>query len=182
MTRAQSEFVDTVLMQYEYGDHIRHILGKLLVEKILTGADVSGTGDGFVVLPLETAVKQIVYEVTNDVIETIPLDFNDIHDTTRKNPFRVPNADIAYRVTLDNNINLFTSETLLKYHYIYCKVPGPIILENLPHELKVQGLSVSTTSELPYDSILQIINLAAQELFNDKARFAPKQQKEQEKI
>ena len=173
LTEAQSYFVDQILKAYEYGDHIRHVLGKLLVEKTLTSS--SGTELGLHLLPLEADVKQIVYERTNDVIETIPMDYNDIYSIIN-NPFRKPSTKIAYRVTVDNRIKLYTSETFLKYYYIYCKVPEAIILENLPSGLELQGITTEQTSELPYDSILQIIEMASELIYKNKMRFAPKTQ------
>jgi len=175
LTQAQAYFVDHILKTYEYGDAIRHILGKILVEVTNIPGDVIGTEDGIQILPLVAAVKQILYERTNDIIETIPLDYNDIHATIN-NPFRKPSAEIAYRNTMDNKIKLYTSETFLKYHYIYCKIPGPIILENFPDNLSIQGLGVETESELPYDSILRVIEIASNLIYKNKARFVQKEQ------
>ncbi len=174
ITKAQAYFVDHILKTYEYGDAIRHTLGKLLLEKTLTDTDVIGSGDGFKILPLEEAVKQIIYERSNDIIETIPLDYNDIHSTINS-PFRKPSAKIAYRVTEDNKIKLYISESFLKYYYIYCKIPGPIILEDLPNSLNIYGIDVATTSELPNDSIIRIIEVASNLIYKDRARFFTKE-------
>lgn len=175
LTQAQTYFVDHILKTYEYGDNIRHILGKLLKEETKVAGDVIGTEDNIVLLTLDSSVKQIIYEKTNDTMETIPLDYNDIYSTIN-NPFRVPNSEIAYRSTMDNKIRLFISETFLKYFYIYCKIPGPIILEDFPDGLTIQGIGVETTSELPYDSIIRVVEVASNLIYKDKARFIQKEQ------
>jgi len=170
LTQAQTYFIEHILKTYEYGDAIRHVLGKLLIEETLTAADVIGTEDGIQILPLDLKVKQIIYERTNDIIETIPLDFNDIYSTIN-NPFRKPNTKISYRSTLDDKIKLYTSESFLKYYYIYCKITGPIVLEDFPDNLTIQGIGVESESELPYDSILRVIEIASNLIYKNKARF-----------
>ena len=175
LTQAQAYFVEHVLKTYEYGDAIRHLLGVLLKEKTLVTGDISGTEEGIILLPLEIDVKQILYERTNDVVETIPLDYNDIYSTIN-NPFRKPNDKISYRGTVDNRIKLYTSETFLKYYYIYCKVPNAIVLEDLPDSLEVQGMTTEQESELPYDSIIRVIEIASNLIYKNKARFIQKEQ------
>ena len=177
LSKAQSFFVDKILKIYEYGDAIRHILGKLIVEKELTPSDVLFTGDGYIKLPIEVDIRQILFERTNVSIETIPMDYNDIHDTLG-NPFREPNSKIAYRVTGDNIISLYTSEAFVKYFYVYCKEPVPIVLETLPYGLKVGNTNTETTSELPDESVLKIIEIAANLSIKEVTRLAPKEQPE----
>ncbi len=173
LTQAQAYFVDHTLKTYEYGDNIRHILGKLLKEKTITTP--SGTEQGIQLLVLEPDVKQIIYERTNDVIETIPMDYNDIYSNINS-PFRKPNSKIAYRVTVDDRIKLYLSETFLKYYYIYCKVPGAIVLEDFPDNLEIQGVGTERQSELPYDSIIRVIEIASNLIYKNKARFIQKEQ------
>ena len=99
---------------------------------------------------------------------------NDIHEVLRS-PFRAPNDKIAYRVTADNSISLYTSEIFVKYYYVYCKQPKAIVLESLPYSLSVQGVSAAQSSELPYDTILRVVDVAAHLIYRDKAKFATKQ-------
>lgn len=176
LTQAQVYFVEHILKTYEYGDNIRHILGKLLKEKTITTP--SGTELGLQLLPLEPDVKQIIYERTNDTIETIPMDWNDIYSTIN-NPFREPNSKIAYRVTVDDRIKLYLSETFIKYYYIYCKVPEAIVLEDLPDSLSVQLVGVEQESELPYDSVIRVIEIASNLIYKNKERFIQKEQPQQ---
>lgn len=179
LTEAQKKYVEAALSSYEYGDMIRHILGKLLIEEELeaTDADDESTAT-LIILNIKENVKQIVYEITNDSIMTIPMDYNDIHEILAS-PFRKPDPSIAYRVTKNNKINLHTSETFVKYSYIYCKIPLPIVLENLPDDLEIQGVEVELESELPYDSMIAVIKLASELIYEDKARFMPKAEAEQ---
>jgi hypothetical protein len=174
LTDAQSMYVEEALANYEYGDKLRHILGKLLIEeeKDVNDAEDESTAAITHIL-ISDDVKQIVFERTNDTIETIPLDYNDITEI-EDNPFRQPNAAIAYRVTDNNKIKLYSSEVYAKYTYIYCKIPVPIVLEDLPDELELQGIERATESELPYDSVLQVIKLASELIYKDKARFMQK--------
>ena len=174
LTRAQDVFVDNMLAQYEYGDKIRHILGTLLIEDEKDATDIDDTETDITILVLDENIKAIVYERMNDTIETIPLDFNDIH-AVKLSPFRQPSPEIAYRITYSaNRIKLLSSETFAKYYYIYCKIPTPIVLEDLPDQLELQGISDETESEFPYDSMLKVIELASELLYRDKARFMPK--------
>lgn len=177
LTQAQQAYVTGVLSAYEYGDKLRHLVGPLLVDGKIEGTSFTQKSN-WVEAEFNVPVEQIVYEKVNDSIMTIPLDYNDIHFTL-DNPFRKPDITIAYRNVASGKIILFCSESIDNYYYIYCKIPKPIILENLPTGLDVQGETTSQTSVLSYESILNIIDLAAELLVKDKARFAPKPEKEE---
>ncbi len=168
LTQAQNIFVSTVLKNYEYSDEMRHMLGPMLIEQTAIPTLVSG--NQFQVT-LDDNIKSIVYEKI-DTYTTIPLDWNDIHYTL-KNPFREPNESIAYRVTLGKKAFLYAL-TASNYYYVYCKIPNPIILQDLPDGLEIQGISTATECELNDDSTLSVIDAAFNLIVKNKALFAPK--------
>jgi hypothetical protein len=175
LTKAQSLFVETVLGQYEYGEVLRHILGSMLVDVEETSfTPVTGQPDMYDAVP-PIDIKSIVYEEVNAQVETIPLDYNDIHDS-RVNPFRKPYKKLAYRITGSEKLTIFSTETLARYYFTYCKEPDPIVLEAIPTELAINGIDVEQGSELPYDSILKVIDITVQEIMKDIAKFQPQKQ------
>lgn len=179
MTRAQERFVTQVLGAYEYTDAMRHILGPLIVtETVITfpSPDLSNP-NMYPIAPVE-GVKAIVYEYLNENIMLIPLDWNDIHKT-RPNPFRKPYSKLAYRITGKDKFTIFTTENPTKYVYVYCREPKPIVLESfVGTTLSVNGSTITQTSELPYDSILSVIDMAVQLAMQEAGAFAPKQREE----
>ncbi len=175
LTKAQVMFVESVLARYEYGDSLRHVLGRMLVPVEDTTV-VATDGDKYSFdSPLD--VKSIVYEIANDTIPVIPLDHNDEHEVTAS-PFRKPYPDLAYRITGNKIFTIFSSETITKFYYIYCKEPKAIVLETLPSGLKIRTIGTATASELPYDSVLKVIDMAVLEILKDRARLAPAQEQE----
>jgi hypothetical protein len=180
LTKAQAIFVEQMLAQYEYGDALRHVLDVMLITVVDT--NIIGTGKDTYQFGAKDDILSIVFEIVNDStegIETIPLDFNDIHDA-RVNPFRKPYKKLAYRITDNQKFTIFSSEIVTEYSYIYCKEPVAIVLEAIPTELAIQGIDVETTSELPYDSILKVIDIAVGEAINEAARLSPKQETKKE--
>ena len=173
LTQVQSSFVERVLKMYEYTDRMRHLIGPLLVTKTPT---ISLDSPDKYKVDLESGIKQIVYEVVDKDRVTIPLDWNDIHYTI-KNPFREPDPSIAYRVTFDKIAYLYAKPRPIKYTYVYCKIPKPIVLQKLPDGLELQGVTDALTSELPDDVILQIIEETSQIIIKNKSLFAEKKEK-----
>lgn len=176
LTKAQTTLVEAALTNYEYGDILRHILGKLI--QSYNATTFVSTEANWYTIPAPTEVKSVFYEVLNtDNIKVIPLDYNDIHKI-RNNPFRKPDKKIAYRVTGNNIFSIFTTETPVKYTCVYCKEPGPVVLENLPTTLAIKGVNTPTTSVLPYDSIIKIIELAVRLILQDKQIFSSDKKEE----
>lgn len=169
LTEAQEFFVSDVLSKYEYGDYIRHVLGPVLGNRTVTSFTSVKAGE-YIVAGF-TGMKAVLYEVSNTIIETIPLDYNDIHHTM-KNPFRKPDGEIVWRTTENNIAILRSSVPITSYFYVYCKEITPIVLEDLPTNLDIKGVTTETTSVLPYDSVLQIIDLACKKILEDKSKFS----------
>jgi len=178
LTKAQERFVTKILAEYEYTDAMRQILGPLLVLKEETSFP-AGVETNMYDLDPALNVKSVVYEYLNEGMMLIPLDWNDIHKT-KPNPFRKPYQKLSYRITGRDKFTIFTSETPTKYVYVYCKEPDPIVLENFaPADLKVNGIDAVTTSELPYDSVLTVIDIAVELVMQDISRLTPRVQQEQ---
>jgi len=173
LTQAQEFFVDKILKVYEYGEEIRNILGPLLVTKEEVPQLVTGNKYS---VPLADDIKAIIYEVCDDERVTVPLDWNDIHYTL-KNPFREPNEDIALRTTFNGIAYIYAVPSVSKYTYTYCKTPLPIVLEDLPDSLAINGVNTPTTCELPDGSTDAVIQGAFNLIMKNKSLFMPKEEK-----
>ena len=171
LTKAQALFVEAMLARYEYGDALRHVLGSMLNSVTVNSFTYEGI-DLYGLVP-ETDILSILYEELNaEKIATIPLDYNDIHDA-RVNPFRKPYKKLAYRITGNKKLTIFSTETVTQYFYDYCREPLPIVLEALPSPLNIQGSDTEVNSVLPYDSMLKVIDLAVQEIIKDISILSP---------
>tara|TARA_R110000851_G_scaffold87648_1_gene191083 strand:+ start:38360 stop:38983 length:624 start_codon:yes stop_codon:yes gene_type:complete len=176
LTKAQENIVIGLADTYEYTDKIREQLEPLLVVNTITSFT---TYTSFFTITWPTDILTVTYEVLNDVTPTIPLDNNDIH-MTLENPFRKPDENISYRVTVGAEIaRLYSAYVPVSYTLHYIKQPDPIVLEDLTATgLTIQGVATPTTSVLNDKLALDIVDLAVILALSDVARFAQQPQKE----
>jgi len=92
--------------------------------------------------------------VTDVMVDVIPMTHDELN-LQISNPFKNPDRDTAWRLDISNTGSLKMVEivgsdkyTPLEYHYRYIKKPAPIILENLPSGLSIDGISTQTACEL----------------------------------
>lgn len=163
LTSAQMEFVKGSLAMFEYGEGLRHVLGPLISKENITSSH--NTKGEYILDVSDKKILGILWEIVGD-IPVIPLDFNDKHFVLN-NPFRKPDTNIAYRMTMGTNLYLYTTAAVPNYSYIYCKEPDPIILESLlgtagagVPALTIGGRSTALGSILPDSSLIKVIEMA----------------------
>lgn len=80
--------------------------------------------------------------------EVIPARQDEYH-RLKKNPFRGPNNKRSLRLDLsENNVEIVSKYNVIKYYVRYIKKVKPIVLEDLPNGLTIEGIGVATPCEL----------------------------------
>ena len=122
--------------------------------------------DAFLVLSEELAVG-------DKYMTVVPLSREEYARLMQK-PYKYPVKGQVWRLdTDDNKIELianFPAGATLEYKMRYVKYPSPIILENLPSPLTIEGKNTATDCVLPehlHDEILQRAVLLAKLAWND---------------
>lgn len=83
-----------------------------------------------------------------EYIPTIPMTQDEFHKAS-KNPFRKPNIRKVIRLDCgNNNVELVSEYNIDKYLVRYITKPDPIILEDLPSGLSINGISSETECKL----------------------------------
>lgn len=182
ITKAQANFVDSVLQAYESVEVVRQMLKGIIHSFGYEGSQLIDAGPGVFFTPHLSGVKAILFEelVTEGQLKipVIPLNEND-RNMTLKSPFRKPDKNIAYRVTEDGAFKVFHADYVIaKYEIVYCDQPPPIVLEDLPEGLSIEGYSIATISSLNADSLYKIVDLAVDLYLNDKRKLMPQSQPE----
>ena len=175
LTRAQEDIVISLynglnLTQdsFEGSEEVRRYLDTL-VKTIKTSDSLTNITSGanansvFFSLPTNTDVWFIVYEAVNlednnlkctgkQEVPVVPTKHDNLQKVLR-NPFRRPNERRVLRLDLTGNM----VELISKYHisdYIlrYISKPEPIVLVNLPDDVKING--VGTVNECKLNSVI----------------------------
>ena len=80
--------------------------------------------------------------------EVLPVRQDEYH-RLKKHPFRGPNARRSLRLDLsENNVEIVSKYNVAKYYVRYIKKVKPIVLEDLPNGLTIEGIGVATPCEL----------------------------------
>lgn len=99
-----------------------------------------------------------VYPVTQD-------DYN----KTKRNPFRGPNDRRALRLDLsDGVVEIISKYTVSSYYVRYLKKPHPIVLEDMPNNLTVEGEGKESGCELHEALHQRILEIAVGEALQSK--------------
>lgn len=129
-------------------------------------------------LPLQESVKITSSDscLNNSVIDVKPIT-HDEYNVQKKNPFKQPNKNIAWRLDLSSInstkvVELISPYTISQYNLRYVKYPEPIVLTNLttdfPSEgLSIDGVSTSQTCKLSESLHRQIIDRAVELALSD---------------
>jgi hypothetical protein len=113
---------------------------------------------GIEVFDCDASAKQEVYPVRQD-------EYNRI----RKNPFRGANKRRALRLDLsDNVIEIISKVEVTSYYIRYVRKPQPIVLEDMPNGLSVEGESHETECELHESLHQRILELAVRMALQSK--------------
>ena len=79
-------------------------------------------------------------------IDIIPITLDDVNKS-KKNPFKQPDKDLAWRVDYNsitsNTVEIISTELITMYHLRYLKYPDPIILTNLSTNEEFSGMNLS---------------------------------------
>jgi hypothetical protein len=106
----------------------------------------------------ETHTTQDVYPVRQDEYHKI-----------KRNPFRGANDRRALRLDLsENNIEIVSKYEVSKYYLRYLRKVRPIVLENMPNDLTVNGINEATDCELHESLHQRILELAVRMALQSK--------------
>lgn len=79
-------------------------------------------------------------------IDIVPVTLDEFNES-KKNPFRKPDKNIAWRLdfnsTVSNTVEIISTEVITKYHLRYLKYPDPIILTDLSTNPEFTGMGLS---------------------------------------
>ena len=79
--------------------------------------------------------------INNTIIDVVPKT-HDEYNIQKKNPFRLPNKNVIWRLDISSqganrNIELISEYTVSEYNNRYVKYPAPIVLVDLDTEFPV---------------------------------------------
>ena len=189
LTKAQEELVvslyngkNPVGDTFEGTEELRRYLSPLVEEKELTPIETSNgkplgidSKSKFFTLPdnlwfityesvllaegkCETHTTQDVYPVRQDEYHKI-----------KRNPFRGANDRRALRLDLsENNIEIVSKYEVAEYYLRYLRKVRPIVLENMPNDLTVNGINEATDCELHESLHQRILELAVRMALQSK--------------
>lgn len=179
LTKAQEEVVVNLYNgKNPYGDsfesteEMRRYLESLVKTKVYsTTEQVSGTGVSdnsvFYKLPNDVAfitMEQVTYNdeslgCYNGSIATVYPVTQDEYSRIKNNPFRGPTKYKVVRLDSgENTVELVSKYKIEEYLLRYLSKPKPIILETLPNDLTIEGVSEQTECTLHpilHDTILE---------------------------
>lgn len=105
--------------------------------------------------------EQVVFDgddpcIKDSVVDVLPVTHDD-YSRIVKNPFRGPNSRRVLRLNpTKDKIELISLHDIKQYIVRYIKKPEPIVLENLPNDLTIDGVKTSQTCKLS-ESLHQLI-------------------------
>lgn len=105
--------------------------------------------------------EQVIFEgddpcIKDTVADVLPVT-HDEYSRIVKNPFRGPNSRRVLRLNpAQDKIELVSLHDIKQYIVRYIKKPEPIVLENLPNGLTIDGIGTSQTCKLS-ESLHQLI-------------------------
>lgn len=105
--------------------------------------------------------EQVVFDgedpcIKDSVADVLPVTHDD-YSRIVKNPFRGPNSRRVLRLNpTKDKTELVSLYDISKYIVRYIKKPEPIVLENLPNDLTIDGVRISQTCKLS-ESLHQLI-------------------------
>ena len=175
LTRAQEDIVISLynglnLTQdsFEGSEEVRRYLDTL-VKTIKTSTSLTNITSGantnsvFFSLPTNTDVWFIVYEAVNledddlkctgkQEVPVVPTKHDNLQKVLR-NPFRRPNERRVLRLDLTGNmVELISKYNISDYILRYISKPEPIVLVNLPDDVKING--IGTVNECKLNSVI----------------------------
>lgn len=196
LTKAQEEYVVSLYSgrngtgeSFESTEEQRRYLSNLVREALLDPISNSsglllGVGSKSKFFTLPEDLWFITYEAVNltDVkCEALtPMDVypvtQDDYNKTKRNPFRGPNDRRALRLDLSDGVVEIVSKYPVSTYYVrYLKKPHPIVLEDLPNQLTVEGEGKESGCELHEALHQKILELAVSAALQSKSVGASKE-------
>ena len=169
LTKAQQEVVIELYNgKNPYGDsfedteELRRYLDGLVTTKVYTENDKLDNKIGlyssssFFALPEDLAfitLEQVTFSDSDNCINNVTAKVypitQDEYASVKDNPFRGPTRYKALRLDYGNNtVELISTYSIGKYLIKYLRKPRPIILVDLPNELKIENKTEKTESEV----------------------------------
>lgn len=195
LTDAQNAFYNALLEQFEDNSMISVKLSRILKELSLT--TVAGTSFfGGYIIDLGMEVRDVLRDSVQ-ITHASPMYNNKVLSVTEDrlaeiqetiiNPFKKPDMFFEWAVRVINETDVFSQvqlylpagATVKEYRVTVAKKANPIILEDLPDGLSIQGETFATTELSFADAELQdIINLAVTTAIADARMFAAQPQQQ----
>lgn len=167
LTQAQEDIVielyngrNVLQESFEESEELRRYLENLikteyvqLIEgsKYTYVSDYSYTGalpEDLMFITMEQVIIQNENCDQQDRINVLPVKQDEFNKVI-ENPFRGPSKFRALRLDIgDNQVEIVTKNEVLAYIVRYLRKPNPIILENLPGDLTINGSNEETSCEL----------------------------------
>jgi hypothetical protein len=124
--------------------------------------------DLYYILQEEITVSSTDSCVNGKKIRVIPTTHDD-YNISKKNPFRKPNKERAWRIDYVGSVEIISPYTITEYKMRYLKKPLPIILTDFENDpelqgmgLTVEGLNVTTECELEQEFHRNILDRAVE--------------------
>lgn len=170
LTKAQEEVIINLYNgkniygdSFESTEEIRRYLDSLVKTTTYqvtdSEEDVTKLSDSSIVFPLPNDIafitlEQIKYSdeslgcADGSVASVYPVT-HDEYEVIKNNPFRGPSKYKAIRIDYgDNKVEIISKYNIGEYLIKYLSKPKPIILEDLPDNLSIEGYSMATDCEL----------------------------------
>lgn len=174
LSEANEDIVKAAYDQTERTEKAREVLRNLTVNSKISysstlNASLVGVRFNFnsKFFELPTEAWFVESEYINDGIEVIPTPIDE-YNRNIKNPFKKPNVNKAWRldvadtVTNKNVREIIYDGDISTYTIRYIKKPLPIILEDLPTGITINGISTQSSTNLSSLVHNDIVELAVQ--------------------
>jgi len=195
LTRAQDVFYDSLLLDFESSNEIGQVLNKLIVTTSFSSA-ASNLYGGHVITFTEEVRKILREKFITGISSTALYSTRELIvkeerlaeiEESLGNPFRQPSLTICLRAVEEalvfNKVQLYINQALTfgTYYITYAKEPEPIVLEDLPDGLEVNGQNTATANlAFREASLNKIIEIAVNLALRDAGIYAQQKAEEQE--
>ena len=133
---------------------------------------------GSQVFQMPDNVAKIIYEsavIANRFTRVIPIRISDAN-YKMESPFRTPNRDETLRVIREGDVaELLAYDTVDEYRVKYFEEIEPIILEDLPDDLTIDGIKIANNTKFNDDILNKIIDITVKLILGDASVFAKQQ-------
>ena len=186
LTSAQTKVYDELIRRFEMDGDLSKSLEPFITEVSLSTPLVrTGVIANSVFFQMPDTLKKVVYEsatlsssdplLNGEIVKVIVTKLDEVRRKL-KSPFREPNYEEILRVvtsleSTDSVAELIqpTNATVATYKIKYIKKVTPIVLENLPTGLEIEGVSLATNSIFNTEELDKVIDFAIALIVKDKS-------------